>query len=509
MRLVSRCVLSLVLLAAGCATDDALAPLPPTTTTTTTMASLPTPTIDTTVEDPPDPFTPVARSSSSDVVILDAGADDRTRLRYAPTAPAALDNMVTETLTDSPEAVGGAVRAVEIGGTTLPTTDGMRLELDIAKVTITEAGREAVTRSAPPGSVAIEYGGLGGMRILAKPEVEPTLAIDLADALAPILIPLPEEPVGLGAIWVIVTDDYAEVPAPTTYQLTAINGPLITLRIFGQTIGYAGESDSGSQLGVEHSGIITIDTSSGNVRGEIRAVGTAQDFARITLVDGPVTYSLRDPRPHTMRIEHGASYGGADNGSFVVELAGDVQVDDAGMMRFFGTTEVTAETGDEIWPQFDIRVTADGTVPFATPNEIAVLRRFPVRGLPNLRPGSLLHSDVPTEAETPLLIDDIGLGGWGTPLEWTVVDRAGSRFTVEARSTVDQEFFTRGAYNRVVAEISAQWTLDLFDPFTIDGYVSFDGTYWLGEREPALVVETWSITSGAGILTPPLDSAHG
>ena len=352
--------------------------------------------------------------------------------------------------------------------------------------------------------MALELSPVGAVTVLASPRAtDLRIAFDIADALASVLVPFPEEAVGVGAVWTIAVDGDGVSTIPTAYELLASEGPLVTLRVVRGGRAEAGDHESTDAPRASRSGIITIDTSSGGVLGEIRA------FERIIRIDAPAVYSLRDPGPHRLRVEHRSTFGGSDNGSFLVELTGDVQENDDGSLTFSGTSELTAHTEEEIWPRFDIRVATDGTPLTPRPETRAVLNRLPVNGLPILDPRSFIFSDSPTEAVTSLPIDDLGVSQWRGQLVWRITNRAGSRFTVEASSTVDEEFFTRGAYNRVMAEISARWTIDLFDPFALEGFVRFDGQYWLGEGEPRRVVESWEIVSGSGIPPTAVDFTDG
>ncbi len=445
------------------------------------------------------------RSSRLDVTLVDAGADIRTPLRYAATVASDVDFVIRDTPNGAAAGSGDeTTREVQIAGTARPAGDGIRLELDIARITVTDAGGETSSRSDPAESMALELSPVGAVTVLASPPAtDLQIAFDIADALASVLVPFPEEAVGIGAIWTIAADGDGVSNTPVAYELLASEGPLVTLRVVLGSRAEGGDHESAETLGASRSGIITIDTSSGRVLGEIRTV------ERLIRIDGPAVYSLRDPRPHRLRVEHRSTFGGADNGSFVVELTGDVQVNDDGSLTFSGTSELTAQTEQEIWPRFDIRVATDGTPMTPRLETRTVLNRLPVNGLPILDPRSFIFSESPTEAVTSLPIDDLGISQWRGQLVWNITNRAGSRLTVEASSTVDEEFFTRGAYNRVMAEISARWTIDLFDPFALEGFVRFDGQYWLGEREPRRVVESWEIASSSGIPPTAVDFTDG
>jgi hypothetical protein len=496
-------LLTLLVVATGCAPDDALAPLPPSPITTTTSTTAPTTTV-TSIDD--EPWTTVRRSSRPEVVLIDPGGDIRAPLRYV----AAMVSDVALVVRDTPNATptGSSTetaREVQIGGTARPVVDGIRLEFDIARISVTDAAGDTSSRSAPAASMAMEVSSVGAVAVLASPQgTDLQVALDVADTLAPVLVPFPEETVGIGAIWTVATNGDGD-SSTVAYELLASEGPLVTLRAIGDPGPDDGDHESGDTLDFPRSGIITIDTSSGRALGELRYP------ERAIRIDGPAVYSLRDPRPHRMRVEHRATFAGADNGSYLVELTGDVHVNDDGTLTFSGTTDLTARTeqGEEVWPRFDIRLATDGMPLTPRPETSAVLSRLPVSGLPVLATDSFVFSDSPTESVTSLPIDDLGISQWRGLLEWTVTRRAGSRFTVEASSSIDDEFFTRGAYNRIVAEISARWTIDVFDAFAVEGFVRFDGEYWLGEREPDRVVEIWEIASGSGNPPTTVDSTDG
>ena len=80
----------------------------------------------------------------------------------------------------------------------------------------------------------------------------------------------------------------------------------------------------------------------------------------------------------------------------------------------------------------------------------------------------MLHDD---DALRPLgdMWLSISLGGYRAPMLWAIESIEGSRITIVGNGNIDEEFFTRGAYNLIVGPIEARWIVDLFDPFATTG----------------------------------------
>lgn len=513
MRRIVACLACLGFLAVGaaCSSDDPIAaPTTTVTTTTTTIAAATT----TTTTLP----SPTRRVYKEDLEILDHGAKERSLLQYASNNIATPIHIeINTTYNDSYWAPGGRTSEIILIGQSVPTSDGIRLEitdggsLDTGGLRFSESERDF-----SEDGLLFELVSDGGRVIQRRPGIEgATDDLLLGQPLRGFLIPLPDEPVGIGARWTYGETARESSEFSSGLELIAVNGPVITLQLSGTGGDYDGDHYGGNWLEVEHSGVFTLDLSSGRFTGEVWDIGTVQQstlgvregavepFERHTVIDVPARFTPTATESRSIDVVYDPGANGADDGVDVI-WAGGVELSDDGSAQFTGEALPLAGSDDDAIP-FDIRVLPDGTTTFGSTGGFPS-PTFVYTFVPDFIDSAMLYDDEIVQTHSDLWLN-ISLGGYRAPMQWEVESIAGSQVSVVGSGDVDAEFFTRGAYNLIVGGITARFVLDLFDPYATNGRIAFEGTYNFTEVDQLDYREGWTLTTtpGAGAL----DSADG
>jgi hypothetical protein len=189
------------------------------------------------------------------LTVLDTGGEPRRALRYGSDPPAEQRMALALRVAMEMEASGSPVPPITLPGLRLlfDVTGKKQGELSRYELTVTNADLTGADAAHPPivtemreglssligatGVVAIDERGLERERSLGLPE---GLSGELAQfmrstelALGELALPLPDEPVGVGAKWQVeqtITVDGVHVQQKTHYELLAADGPRLQLR---------------------------------------------------------------------------------------------------------------------------------------------------------------------------------------------------------------------------------------------------------------------------------------
>jgi hypothetical protein len=514
---------SVVLVAAACGAADPPAAPPTNSTPPASSSSSAVPLASTSTVPPttaaPRPDDGWRRENANfgrDVVLLSEGEGERVLLRYRADQPADVAFVIRDRWNDSHWTRRFAPgvdpnRDVRIQAEVQPLDDGLWFEVTSASP-LDDGPYDAGTAADPPtytGGVALHLrDGTLDIVTTGEREVVRQQGFTLERLLRSVLIPLPDQPVGVGARWQ-VGDNYLYSPPDAEFELIAIDGDLITLAVGGNSTAYDGDRYGGNYLDVEQSGTLRIDLSTGAATGSIRAVGvveqsiagertpgTEEPFERETLIDIPARYHPLDERPHTLTLDH--ETGSGDTAvSGTVTYQGEVDAESSGAVVFAGS--VAYEPGPQAGAptEFELSLAPDGEPGTSWRGQLSLWQVFGSL-VPRLPAESHLHAGFPDSLISEVVVPDLCIGGCSWPIEWHVVDISGSRLTLAADQDLELEISQRGA--SVVAEgtLVGEWTIDLFDPLAIEGTLAFDGSASLGAGGPQPHHESWTLRSTIG-----------
>lgn len=481
----------LIGLVVACSDDDPVAtPDPPTTTvapSTTADTVAPLTTTTTTAPQPEQRWIAVVEGYRPDVELLTAGEEPRRPLRYRAEDTTDIGFVVRDRWNDSRWSRRMPIDPTtefRVDATSQPRDDGLWLEITAAGVAL---------HHRADNTVDLYYRGERGT---ARENAFAVLELlELAH------IPMPDEPIGVGARW-RVGAAYGYSPVAAEFELTAIDGDLVTLAAVGAAAGYDGDRYGGNYLDVTHDGILRLDLASGQAAGVMRAEGIVQDsvggertpgteepFARETIVDIPARFRALDDRRHTITIQRTTSGPTLDTDELTLFYTGDIERNDDGGTTFDGMITTTAEATERLLASpTPIRTAYPTDLTLTAAGELEADERF-IDSLwdvwhsymPPFTSDWYLHTGAPSSLAAGVQVPGLCLGGCAETAEWEIVDVAGSTFTARLEHPYSLDIIQRGAIVRADGIFTGEWTVDLFDPFALEGWLAYEGTARFGE----------------------------